>query len=105
MLTHNQSAAPARPVAANRSDLRWTRSQLVKACAHGDVAGIAAVGLTVQFLLRDGLSRGYLVRNDGGVQRFGNEQRAWAYIEQIRARVEHSTYSRAKIIKRDTREI
>lgn len=96
MLTHNQSAAPSRPVAANRSDLRWTRSQLVKACAHGDVAGIAAVGLTVQFLLRDGLSRGYLVRNDGGVQRFENDKRAWAYIEQIHARAKHPAISSSR---------
>lgn len=93
MLTHHQRAAPTRLVTANKPDLRWTRSQLVKACLHGEVAGIAAVGLTVQFLLRDGISRGYLVRNDGGIQRFENDKRAWAYIEQIHARAKHAAVS------------
>lgn len=91
MLTHHhQRTAPTRLRACDASELQWTRAQLVRACARGEVAGIAAVNLTVQFVLRDGLSRGCVVRSDGGIQRFESDRGTWAYVEQIHARAEQT---------------
>lgn len=96
MLTHHhQGPAPTRLRACDASEFHWTRAQLVRACANGDVAGIAAVNLTVQFVLQDGLNRGYVIRNDGGVQRFESDQRAWAFVDQIHARAEQTKRSRS----------
>lgn len=90
---HHQRTAPTRLRAYDVSELQWTRAQLVRACARGEVAGIAAVNLTVQFVLQDGLNRGYVIRSDGGVQRFESDQRAWAYVDQIHARAEQAKRS------------
>lgn len=93
MQTHPQRTTCHRVLASNMPELLWTRAQLVRACAQGKVAGVAAVNLTVQFVLRDGLSRGCVVRSDGGIQRFESDRGTWAYVEQIHARAEQAKLS------------
>lgn len=93
MQTHLSRTTCRRLRASDASELLWTRAQLVRACAQGKVAGVAAVNLTVQFVLHDGLSRGCVIRSDGGIQRFESDRGAWAYVEQIHARTEQAQRS------------
>lgn len=100
MQTHMQQTTCHGILVSNTSELLWTRAQLVRACAQGKVAGVAAVNLTVQFVLRDGLSRGCVVRSDGGILRFDSDRGTWAYVEQIHARAEQAKRSPPPSLRR-----
>lgn len=64
--------------------LNWSRSELLYAIKENQVAGIAAVGLTVQFVLKPGDRRGVLVQNDGSIKRFRCDLSAWRFIESLK---------------------
>lgn len=100
MQIHLQRTTCNRLRASDASELLWTRAQLVRACAQGKVAGVAAVNLTVQFVLRDGLRRGCVVRSDGGIHRFESDRGTWAYVEQIHARAEQAKRSPPPSVRR-----
>ena len=73
---------------SENEQLNWTRSQLLHAIKKNQVAGVAAVGLTVQFVLRGGDCRGVVVQYDGSVKRFKCDSSAWRFIEDLKEKAE-----------------
>lgn len=47
------------------NEIAWTKPELLKAWRENQVAGIAAFGLTVQFLLKNEDRRGAVVQHNG----------------------------------------
>jgi len=67
-----------------KNDLMWTRRKLVSGIRNGKVAGVVALGCTVQFLIHPGDHRGYLARNDGAIRRFDSDEQGWRCVEAIK---------------------
>ncbi len=67
------------------TDLMWSRSKISNAIKRNQVAGIAVVGGTIQFLLGKGDQRGFLVNKDGAIRRFDNESKGWQVIDSMKA--------------------
>lgn len=66
------------------TEVAWTRAELLKAWKNNEVAGMAAVGLTVQFLLKSGDTRGVVVHRNGCIKRFRSDASAWAFINNLK---------------------
>lgn len=71
-------------------ELTWTKKQITEALSAGRIAGIAAVNLTIQFVLRNGLDRGVLIQHNGAVKRFNTDSATWNYVDQIKREVGHA---------------
>ena len=69
---------------SNNEQLSWTRSELLRAIKENKVAGIAAVGLTVQFVLKPGDCRGIVVQYDGSIKRFRSDSAAWQFVADLK---------------------
>ena len=48
------------------------------------MAGIAAVGLTVQFVLKPGDCRGIVVQYDGSIKWFRSDSAAWQFVADLK---------------------
>lgn len=67
------------------SDLVWSRAQVIRGLRSGRVAGIAATGLTIRFVLTDGLHSGYLASSVGSIRRFQTDSAAWRVVDNIKS--------------------
>lgn len=75
----------------NHPEILWPEKDLAAAWARGEVAGIAAVNLTVQFVMRNGVDRGYLTRQDGAIKRFNTDEQAWRNVESLKSKHHQTT--------------
>lgn len=66
------------------TEVAWTRAELLKAWKSNEVAGMAAVGFTVQFILKSGSVRGIVVQRNGCIKRFRSDAMAWAFIDNLK---------------------
>lgn len=72
-------------------ELTWTKKQITDALLAGRIAGIAAVNLTIQFAMQNGLDRGVLIQHNGAIKRFNNDSATWRYVDQIKREVGHAS--------------
>lgn len=73
------------------NELTWTKKQITEALTASRIAGIAAVNLTIQFVLRNGLDRGVLIQHNGAIKRFNSDVATWNYVDKIKREVGYAS--------------